>query len=224
MSSESSLPVRVILIAPTLAVRAGLRTLLSAGREPADAGQGLEVVWEAAAFSELEGAPADADVLVAMGAAVSSLDIQRAAHGLEGHLALLLLVDDPQTASGLSSLPLRAWGVLSMDASAEELAAAVRALHEGLLVGEPRLLTPLLVRQLISGEVLPEPLVEPLTEREIQVLQLLAQGLANKQIASRLGISEHTVKFHVSGIYSKLGVTNRTEAARQGVQRGLIAL
>jgi len=55
-------------------------------------------------------------------------------------------------------------------------------------------------------------------------LQLLAHGLANKQIAIRLGISEHTVKFHISSIYAKLGVTNRTEAVRVGVQRGLVFL
>jgi DNA-binding NarL/FixJ family response regulator len=56
------------------------------------------------------------------------------------------------------------------------------------------------------------------------VLQLLAQGLANKQIALTLGISEHTVKFHISGVYSKLGATNRTEAVRLGVRKGLVVL
>jgi DNA-binding NarL/FixJ family response regulator len=56
------------------------------------------------------------------------------------------------------------------------------------------------------------------------VLQLLAQGMANKQIAMKLAISEHTVKFHVSSIYTKLGAANRTEAVRLGVRRGLILL
>ena len=56
------------------------------------------------------------------------------------------------------------------------------------------------------------------------MLQLLAQGLANKQIALALGISEHTVKFHISSIYAKLGATNRAEAVRLGVLRGLIVL
>ncbi|HEY5902473.1 MAG TPA: helix-turn-helix transcriptional regulator, partial [Anaerolineales bacterium] len=64
----------------------------------------------------------------------------------------------------------------------------------------------------------------PLSDREIEVLELLAQGLANKQIAGALGISEHTVKFHVSSIYTKLNVTNRAEAVRQGVRQGLIAV
>jgi DNA-binding CsgD family transcriptional regulator len=65
---------------------------------------------------------------------------------------------------------------------------------------------------------------EPLTPREIEVLELLAEGLANKAIASRLGISDQTVKFHVSSIYSKLGAANRTDAVRRAVRRGLIAL
>ena len=57
-----------------------------------------------------------------------------------------------------------------------------------------------------------------------QVLELLARGLANKQIAVSLGISEHTAKFHVSSIYSKLGATNRAEAVRTGIQKGLVSL
>ena len=66
--------------------------------------------------------------------------------------------------------------------------------------------------------------MEPLTPREIEVLRLLSLGLANKEIAARLGISEHTVKFHLSAIYSKLGAANRAEAVRRGLQRGLIPL
>ena len=66
--------------------------------------------------------------------------------------------------------------------------------------------------------------VEPLTPREIQVLELLAEGLANKAIAQALGISDQTVKFHVSSISGKLGAANRTDAVRRAVRRGLIAL
>ena len=65
---------------------------------------------------------------------------------------------------------------------------------------------------------------EPLTQREIQVLELLAEGLPNKAIASRLGISDQTVKFHVSSISGKLGAANRTDAVRRAVRRGLITL
>ena len=70
----------------------------------------------------------------------------------------------------------------------------------------------------------PEVVEEPLTPREVQVLALLAEGLANKRIAERLGISDQTVKFHVAAILGKLGVANRTEAVRVAVRRGLIAV
>jgi DNA-binding NarL/FixJ family response regulator len=65
---------------------------------------------------------------------------------------------------------------------------------------------------------------EPLTAREVQVLELLAEGLPNKAIAGRLGISDQTVKFHVASISGKLGAANRTDAVRRAVRRGLIAL
>ena len=65
---------------------------------------------------------------------------------------------------------------------------------------------------------------EPLTGREVQVLELLAEGLPNKTIAARLGISDQTVKFHVSAISGKLGAANRTDAVRRAVRRGLITL
>jgi NarL family two-component system response regulator YdfI len=91
------------------------------------------------------------------------------------------------------------------------------------------LLTRLFVSRPPAGEIHSfegpdQALVEPLTARETEVLQHLAQGLANKQIAALLSISEHTVKFHVSSIYSKLGAANRTEAVRIGARRGLILL
>jgi DNA-binding NarL/FixJ family response regulator len=66
--------------------------------------------------------------------------------------------------------------------------------------------------------------VEELTAREIEVLRMLAEGFANKEIASRLGISDHTVKFHISSILAKLGASTRTEAVTLGVRKGLILL
>ena len=74
------------------------------------------------------------------------------------------------------------------------------------------------------NEQLVEPLIEPLTRREIEVLQSLAAGLGNKEIASRLHISEHTAKFHVASIMSKLGAATRTEAVTQGIRRGLVMI
>ena len=69
-----------------------------------------------------------------------------------------------------------------------------------------------------------ETFEEPLTPREIDVLELLAEGLANKPIAARLGISDQTVKFHVASICGKLGAANRTDAVRRAVRRGLVSL
>jgi DNA-binding CsgD family transcriptional regulator len=73
-----------------------------------------------------------------------------------------------------------------------------------------------------TGETLEA--LEALTAREIQVLELLAEGLSNKAIAARLGISDQTVKFHVASVSGKLGAANRTDAVRRAVRRGLIAL
>jgi DNA-binding NarL/FixJ family response regulator len=127
---------------------------------------------------------------------------------------VLLLSDEPvslrqiQTSSGVR-------GVLPLDSSAEELSAAIRALAAGLMVGASQLITSGAERPVEAG---------PLTEREVQVLKLLAGGLANKQIALQLGISEHTVKFHVSSIYTKLNAANRTQAVREGLRQGWIVL
>ena len=107
------------------------------------------------------------------------------------------------------------WGVLPQETSASELCAAVRALAQGLVVGTPQLLFDSANGSVERG---------PLTEREAEVLGWLAKGLANKQIAAELGISEHTVKFHVSSIYTKLNATNRTQAVREGLRNGWILL
>jgi DNA-binding NarL/FixJ family response regulator len=68
------------------------------------------------------------------------------------------------------------------------------------------------------------PLVEPLTRREVQVLELTAAGLANKAIAAALAISDETVKFHLGSVFGKLGASNRTDAVRLALRRGLIAI
>jgi DNA-binding NarL/FixJ family response regulator len=75
-----------------------------------------------------------------------------------------------------------------------------------------------------AGTATIEAPAQPLTPREIGVLRMLGEGLGNKTIASRLGISEHTVKFHVGSIFVKLGAASRTEAVARGVRQGLILL
>jgi len=219
--------IQVLIVAPALAVRAGLRVLLAEDAE-------IEIAGEAASLLDARDAQAHLseaiDVWVIVDSAFPAAESAAFAN-LESLLfdaeppGLLLLIDDSAVLSRLlPGMSARAWGVLPLDSSAEELQAAVRALHQGLLVGAPDLMERLLVGPMQDGEMLPPQSTEGLTERELQVLGLLAQGLANKQIAFELGISEHTVKFHVSGIYAKLGATSRTEAVRLGVRQGLIVL
>jgi DNA-binding NarL/FixJ family response regulator len=106
------------------------------------------------------------------------------------------------------------------DAPSEELGAAVAAVAQGLTVLPKTLAEGLLDEPATAVE----ELSEPLTAREGEVLGLLGRGLSNKMIARELHISEHTVKFHISSIYSKLGVSNRAEAVSQGARHGLISL
>ena len=209
-------PIRTFVIASTLALRAGLRALLQIDSN-------VEVVGESASLVEMEALSAGIDVLVVAGDLPPSTRVEEALRGLDGQQALVAMSDDPALLHVLRRMPLRGWGLLPLDASAEELAAVVRAAHEGLVTSSPALLDAVLSIQ-ASGGVAAGEGIEGLTEREGEVLGLLARGLANKQIAGELGISEHTVKFHVSSIYGKLGATNRAEAVRLGARLGLIAL
>ena len=216
--------IHVAVSAPAPAVRAGLLALLGEDEE-------IELVWEAAWLEEVNDLPTEPDVLVVVDTAFVSDEssVRTEMEGLllsYGSAAILLLTTGEETSLDrlLPGMHNRAWGILPLDCSAEELLAAVKSLHLGLLVGAPSLLQKLMITPSQEGEPLSDLTADALTERELQVLQLLAQGLANKQIAATLGISEHTVKFHVSGIYSKLGASSRTEAVRLGVRQGLIVL
>ena len=137
--------------------------------------------------------------------------------------ALLLVHSDPKALDHLAQLPLRAWGLLDQEATQAELIASLQALNEGLSVTNPVWLNQMVKSASINQDGNYDP-VEALTGREVEILQLLALGLTNKQIASRLRISAHTVKFHVSTIFSKLGTTNRVETVNQGLKKGLIVL
>ncbi len=109
--------------------------------------------------------------------------------------------------------------LLSRLVDGETLMAAVRTAVHGLTI-----LDPTLAQSLLLNPALTPPLVEDLTPRELEALQLMAQGLTNKTIAQRLDISAHTVKFHVSAIMSKIGAQSRTEAVVRATQMGLISL
>lgn len=231
--------IRVGIVAPGRAYRVGLKALLQEA--------GVQVVFDVSSPVELETVPLEVDVLAAAEEAAGQglwQALQNWEEILGVHPAVLLLANryleetrrdgtlgplpgldraGSRAQRELAGLPARAWGMLTADATADELGAAVRAVQAGLLVGDPELLIPLLGSPANPNEAAPAE-AEPLTGRETEVLQHLSRGLANKQIAVRLGISEHTVKFHVSSIYSKLGAGNRTEAVRIGVQQGWISL
>lgn len=199
--------IRVTIVSPNHALRVGLREMLA--NHPS-----IRVVGEAARLSDVN----ENETEVAVVASVSSI------HGLgEKSFGVLVLTDDADT---IRELPanVHAWGVLTAEANADELAAGILAVGEGLWVGAPGLVEGLM-RLPKGGEGLgEESLAEPLTAREKEVLQNMAEGLANKQIALELGISEHTVKFHLSALYAKLGVSSRTEAVKRGIELGLISL
>jgi DNA-binding NarL/FixJ family response regulator len=116
--------------------------------------------------------------------------------------------------------------LLKGDAPRNEIFRAVRTVYEGGALLQPVVAGKLLRQvQIQNYPALPDQSgVEDLTEREQDVLELIGQGMANKEIAQRLVISERTVKFHVSAILAKLGAGNRTEATRIAAQRGLIKL
>jgi NarL family two-component system response regulator YdfI len=209
--------IRVSIVAPSLAVRAGLRSLL--------ADELIEIVGESASLW-VEETGEEPDVVIwfpASSAAVELLQVEIERHEAGLTSALLLIFDDPKIIGKLAQLRLRAWGLLPQEATQAEINAAVRALNEGLVV-----VNPIWIQSLNPGRV-PESddsdsMIEPLTGREMEILQLLALGLTNKQIASRLGVSAHTVKFHVSSIFGKMGTTNRTETVKLGLRKGLILL
>ena len=193
--------IRVLLNVSSPALRAGLRALISSD-------EAIRIINDSLDEDDLR---SEADVVIT---SASPASFFRNELGDSSSAATLLLSDDQVNVREMRR-SFRVWGVLPSDASAEELTAAVHALSQGLIVGTSTLLF----------ESESEPLSHgPLTDRESEVISLLSKGLANKQIAVALGISEHTVKFHVSSIYTKLNVTNRTEAVREGLRGGWIAL
>lgn len=140
------------------------------------------------------------------------------------NVAVVVLVEDPQGHQLAEVLRSGIQGILSVEATAEEIVAAVEAVAAGLVVLHPDLIDSLLPIFPSTARVLPPPSNQALTPREIEVLGMLAEGLGNKTIAQGLNISEHTVKFHVSSIFTKLNVSSRTEAVTLGARQGLIML
>ena len=212
--------IRVTILAAHLPVRIGLREMLS-GRE------GIEVASDAASVESAIGSLDGVDVLV-MAAPLDQTQTWTEVNELfvenetSSAPAILMLSDEPLE-SASSTQETRVWGILPLNASEDELEAAIKALAQGLVVGAPALLKDAW-RRPIGTPLRLSITSEQLTAREGEVLGLMARGLANKQIAAQLGISEHTVKFHLSSIYTKLGASSRTEALTIGTKLGWIVL
>jgi DNA-binding NarL/FixJ family response regulator len=143
---------------------------------------------------------------------------------------IILLVENPARRTS-ETLPAGVRGVLPQNISAAEIVGAIEAVAVGLYVLHPSDVDSLAILRPREAEAAEpfadhsvEPLVEHLTQREIEVLQLLSEGLGNKEIATRLNISEHTAKFHVASIMGKLGAMSRTEAVTLGIRHGLVMI
>ncbi len=137
---------------------------------------------------------------------------------------IVLLAEDLTRAETVRLMQSGVQAILPRDSSASEITSALGAVSEGLVAFSPDSLRLLLPAPLEGGEQASEYRNDPLTTRETEVLALLAGGAGNKEIAAQLRISEHTAKFHVSSILSKLGATTRTEAVSRGYRLGLILI
>lgn len=214
MTASGSL-IRVAVVAPIRSMRIGLASMLAEE-------DGISITAEAAGLDELSVLPPNWDVLLLSGFPLARLDLERFFDQAGSPPALVLLTSEPLQAALPARFQTRSWGILSTDSSPEELALAIRAASAGFWLADPALIGPLLRPNAGDPVRLEDDLSEPLTAREIEVLQHLAQGLANKQIAASLHLSENTIKFHISSIYAKLGAGNRAEAVRLGARRGYI--
>jgi DNA-binding NarL/FixJ family response regulator len=212
--------VRTLVVADTAAVRAGLSLLL--GREPSLRVQGEVPGRRDEILSALVARPAEAVLLDAAGSAPGALDQTLSALVKAGPSPALVVIGeqpalDVPVLTGAQWLP--GWGYFLRDKGdgGAPLAAALRAAAIGAVVLDRHL----------HFRVCTSPLSQPsvtLTPRESEVLQLLAQGLSNKQIATRLKVTPHTAKFHVAQIIHKLDAESRTEAVAQAVRRRLVTI
>jgi NarL family two-component system response regulator YdfI len=139
-----------------------------------------------------------------------------------GTLGVVALIDDPEPRWVVAALSAETHAIISREPNSEEFRLAIAAAEAGLVLLHRSSARNLTARNFQPSVFLND--MEELTEREREVLCLLANGLGNKQIAARLAISEHTAKFHISSILGKLSVASRTEAVSQGIKMGLIPI
>ena len=212
---------RVLIAAGSPVVRAGLEALLASN--PA-----LEVVGHASDTATLaqQAAAAQPDVVL-LELHSHDDDPAPALHALgegPGAPAAVVLGEHPSGAWAGEALRAGARAVLPREATAEEIASAVEAAAAGLVTLHAEVAVNLLPLLPSPARTLPEMPGQALTPREVEVLGMMAEGVGNKTIARRMGISEHTVKFHVGSILTKLNAASRTEAVTIGARRGLIML
>lgn len=213
--------IRLALAAPSAMLLAGLEALVM--RDGA-----FTVVERVAHLDDvaetLEGA--DVDVVVAVVDAPSRLALPAAADGDPVAQRWILLLDgDADVVAEWVRRGARA--VLPRDAEGQEILAAIDAVHAGLAVVPASVADALTARATRSTPRLTSAAATdaaPLSPREREILALLAEGMGNKIVAARLGISEHTVKTHVASIFQKLGADTRAEAVAIGARTGLILL
>ncbi|HET7563900.1 MAG TPA: response regulator transcription factor [Gemmatimonadaceae bacterium] len=214
--------IRVLVAADSVVARAGLESIVA--RHPS-----LTVAGSSSASAELAHL-VDAlqpDVVLLEPSVHDNGDVVtalRAASDWVHGTALVILSDAPENGAMAELFRSGVRAVLPRDAGADEIFVAIEAAALGLAVLHDDDLVALLPHRPVATRGLVSAPAQALTPREIEVLTMLAEGLGNKQIAARLGISEHTVKAHVAAIFGKLGVSTRTEAATLGARLGLIML
>jgi NarL family two-component system response regulator YdfI len=142
----------------------------------------------------------------------------------EAAVNVVALIDEPHPNWARRALRAGVKSILNRGAPAEDILRCIQSAFSGMVTLEPELVRGLLtgIRPPAGGGL--ELRTEALTAREIQVLQMLSEGVGNKAIARRLNISEHTVKFHISSLLSKMGAASRTEAVTEGIKNGLIVI
>jgi len=208
--------IRLLIAAPSAVARAGLESIAATAT-------GIEV----AGAASIAGIAAEVDrhqpdVLLAAvdGHPDEPPEDLMALAGRDGAPAIVMLAPDLQPAWTGEALRAGIRAVLPGDLGAREILAAVEAAAAGLIVLHPQDLPVLGVER----PAVPPASAQPLSPREMQVLGMLAEGYGNKTIAWKLGISEHTAKFHVASILTKLSAGTRTEAVTIGIRRGLILI
>jgi NarL family two-component system response regulator YdfI len=211
--------IRVFIVAASSLARAGLQSLIGT--------RDVVVIGSAPNFESLAGQWLDvgADIVLvdAVGEQFEGVLDSLAASQLAPEAPIVVLSDHSEPKWFAEALRAGVRAVLPSDISPDQLVAALEAASAGLIVMHPVEVGAMFPAAQPASRTLAE-LSEPLTHRESEVLQMLASGLANKEIASRLAISEHTVKFHVASILGKLGAGSRTEAVSLGIRRGLVFL